>query len=122
MTSHSPTPGIPVIPEATPARSKVERLMPLASTQRTASSLNVAMAYTAFLIAVVTLPGRVALFEKTELARARRPDDDAKAGIALLLALGAAPRAGHLVVARATPAKMDAQAMKIGPDINKLRH
>ncbi len=122
MTSHSPTPGIPVVPEATPARSKVERLMPRSAAQRTALSLSVAMAYAALLVAVVTEPGRLALLDEAELARLRRPDDDAKAGIALLLALGAAPGAGHLVVARPSPAKMDALAVKLGPDINKLRH
>ncbi len=113
---------MPVVPEATPARSKVDRLMPLASAQRTALSLSVAMAYTAPLVAVVTEPGRLALIEEAELARLRRPHDDAKAGVVFFLALGTAPWTGHLVVARPVLAKMDTQAIKLGPDISKLRH
>jgi len=80
------------------------------------------MAYAAFLVAVVTEPGRLAVIEEAELARLRRPHDDAEAGIALLFALGAAPRAGHLVVARSVLAQVNPQAGKLGPDINKPRH
>ncbi len=113
---------MPVVPEATPARSKVERLMPLSAAQRTVLSLSVAMAYAASLIAVVTEPGRVAFLEETELPRLCRPHDDAEAKIALILALGAAPRAEHLVIPRPPLAQVNPQAGKLGPDISKPRH
>ena len=71
---------------------------------------------------MVAVPDCVAFFEKTELSRFGRSHDDAKAGIALLLALGAAPRAENLVVARPSLTKKDAQAVKLGPDISKPRH
>ncbi len=100
MTSAWPRPGMPVVPEPTPACSKVERLMPLASAQQTVLSLSVAMAYATPLIAVVTEPGRMAFLEESELPRLCRPDDDGEAEIALILALGAAPRAEHLVITR----------------------
>jgi len=80
------------------------------------------MAYAASLIAVVTEPSRVAFLEKAELPRLCRPDDDGKAEIALALALGAAPRAEHLVVARPALAQVNSQAGKLGPDISKPRH
>jgi hypothetical protein len=80
------------------------------------------MAYAASLITVVTEPGRVAFLEEAELPRLCRPHDDAEAEIALVLALGAAPRAQHLVVARSALAQVNPQAGELGPDINKPRH
>ncbi len=82
--------------------------MPLASAQRTALSLSVAIAYATFPVAVVTDPSRVALLKETELPRLRRPHDDAETGIMFLLALGAAPWAGHLVVARSALSQVNA--------------
>ncbi len=96
--------------------------MPLSAAHRTVLSLSVTMAYAAPLIAVVTEPGRMAFLEEAELPRLFRPHDDAEAEIALTLALGAAPRAEHLVVARTALAQVNTQAGKLGPDISKLRH
>ncbi len=96
--------------------------MPLASAQRTVLSLSVAMAYAASLIAVVTEPGRMAFLEEAELPRLCRPHDDAEAGVALTLALGATPRAENLVVSRPPLAQVNPQADKLGPDISKLHH
>ncbi len=71
---------------------------------------------------MVTEPGRVAFLEEAELPRLRRPDDDAEARVALFLALGAAPRAGHLVIPRPALAQANPQASKFGPDISRLHH
>ncbi len=122
MTSAWPRPGMPVVPEPTPACSKVERLMPLAPAHRMVLSLSVAMAYATPLIAVVTEPGRMAFLEEAELPRLCRPHDDAEARVALLLALGAAPWAEHLVVPWPPLAQVNPQAGKLGPDISKPRH
>ncbi len=99
---------MPVVPEPTPARSKVERLMPRSAAHRMALSPSVAMAYATFPVAVVTDPSRMAFLEETEFPRSRRPHDDAETGIMCLLALGATPWAGQLVVARPALSQVNA--------------
>ncbi len=103
---------MPVVPEPTPARSKVERLMPRSAAHRMALSLSVAIAYAACPLAVVTDPSRMAFLEEPEFPRLRRPHENAETGIMFLLALGATPWAGHLVVARPAPSQMNAVLLK----------
>jgi hypothetical protein len=102
MTSHSPDPGIPVIPEPTPARSKVERLMPLSAAQRMAFSLSAAIPHAPLPAAVMAVPH----------AAARR-DRDGQAGIALFTAQVRALRAGGFLVAVPVVPQVYAKSLKL---------
>jgi hypothetical protein len=101
MTSHSPDPGIPVIPEPTPARSKVERLMPRSAAHWTAVVLSAAISHATFPAAVMTEPHGTF-----------RLESDGQARVALLPAQVRALRTGDFVVALSLVPEMYAKSFQ----------
>ena len=111
MTSHLPAPGIPAIPEPTPAPSKVDWLMPRSAAHWIAAVLKLGISQAPRPLAVPALPrGTTAVVV----------DGNGEARVAFLAPAGAALRTGGPLRPRFAPPKSYAFLCKLIENVHGI--